>query len=126
MQRLPLIADSMQSQRGSNGWANRIRSLTGTYEGQDVRTRSVSRLGLAFVAILYCGVQWKYAANMGPHRMLLILCERLISADFAGDNAPANCLRPPTGACSANPSVKSRAVFFDEGDERIALFEDFG
>jgi len=76
----------------------------------DLRTRSVSKIALAFVAVFYCGVQWKYAASIGPHT-IFASSRRAERADFAD---MLNELSKATRrACSANPSSR---LLFDDGD----------
>lgn len=75
-----------------------------------LRTRSVSRPALALAAVLYCAIQWKYAASIGPST-IFSSSRRIERADFA--DMLNELSKAAHRACSANPLSK---LLFDDGD----------
>jgi hypothetical protein len=76
-------------------------------------TRLLQSSALALAAILYCAVQWKYAASMGPHT-IFSSSRTTDRADFAG--MVDRLSKAIQGACSANPSSE---LLFDDGDSAL-------
>ena len=85
-----------------------------------MRTRSVWRPALALAAILYCAIQWKYAASIGPNK-IFSSSRTMERADFAD---MLNGLSKATQrACSANPLSR---LLFDDGDSALPYMKISG